>query len=226
MTRILVIDDEPEMVMGLRDNLHYEGYEVQTARDGHEGVAKALKELPDLIILDIMMPGMNGWDVCRELRRKGIKVPIIMLTARGQEADTVLGLELGADDYVTKPFSVRELSARVRAVLRRPGLRSEVESYSFGSIRIDFKRCLAFKGKRQIALTRKELEIIKYFIEHRGEALTRDRMLDEVWGYERFPTTRTVDNHILKLRQKLEDDPENPRFILTVHGIGYRFVSP
>lgn len=226
MTRILVVDDEPEMLMGLEDNLSYEGYEVLTARNGQDGLTKALKELPNLIILDIMMPGMSGWDVCRELRKKGMNVPIIMLTARGQEVDTVLGLELGADDYVRKPFSVRELLARVRAVLRRPALRSEVTSYSFGSVRIDFKRCVTLKGKRQIQLTRKELEIMKYFIEHKGEALTRERLLDEIWGYERFPTTRTVDNHILKLRQKLEDDPENPRFILTVHGIGYKFVSP
>lgn len=226
MTRILVVDDEPEMLMGLEDNLSYEGYEVLTARNGQDGLTKALKDLPNLIILDIMMPGMSGWDVCRELRKKGMNVPIIMLTARGQEVDTVLGLELGADDYVRKPFSVRELLARVRAVLRRPALRSEVTSYSFGSVRIDFKRCVTLKGKRQIQLTRKELEIMKYFIEHKGEALTRERLLDEIWGYERFPTTRTVDNHILKLRQKLEDDPENPRFILTVHGIGYKFVSP
>lgn len=226
MTRILVIDDEPEMLMGLEDNLRYEGYEVLTARNGQDGLTKALKELPNLIILDIMMPDLSGWDVCRELRKKGINIPVIMLTARGQEVDTVLGLELGADDYVRKPFSVRELSARVRAVLRRPGLRSEVTSYHFGSVRIDFKRCVTLKGKRQIQLTRKELEIMKYFIEHKGEALTRERLLDEIWGYERFPTTRTVDNHILKLRQKLEDDPENPRFILTVHGIGYKFVSP
>jgi DNA-binding response OmpR family regulator len=225
MTRILVIDDEPEMVMGLRDNLHYEGYEVLTARDGQEGLAKALKELPDLIILDIMMPGINGWDVCRELRKKDIRIPIIMLTARGQEADTVLGLELGADDYVSKPFSVRELLARVRAVLRRPGLRSEIDSYAFGSVRIDFSQCVAFRGKRQVPLTRKELDLMRYFIAHQGAVLSRERLLDEVWGYDRFPTTRTVDNHILKLRQKLEDDPEHPRFIQTVHGIGYRFVA-
>ncbi|MFQ5846709.1 MAG: response regulator transcription factor [Candidatus Methylomirabilales bacterium] len=226
MTRILVIDDEPEMLMGLEDNLSYEGYDVLTACDGREGLAKAQKEQPDLVILDILMPGMNGWDVCRELRKKGINVPIIMLTARGDEVDTVLGLELGADDYVRKPFSVRELLARVRAVLRRPGRRSEVTSCSFGSVRIDFKQCLALKGKRQIQLTRKELELMKYFVEHKGEALARERLLDEIWGYERYPTTRTVDNHILKLRQKLEEDPENPRFILTVHGIGYKFVSP
>lgn len=225
MTRILVIDDEPEMVMGLKDNLSYEGYEVLTARDGQEGLDKAVKELPDLILLDIMMPRMSGWDVCRDLRKRGVNIPIIMLTARGQEVDTVLGLELGADDYVTKPFSVRELLARVRAVLRRPGLRSEIEAYSFGSVRIDFKRRLAFKGKREVKLTRKEFEIMRYFIEHRGEALSREQMLDEIWGYERFPTTRTVDNHILRLRQKLEDDLETPRFILTIHGSGYKFVG-
>jgi len=184
-----------------------------------------VKELPDLILLDIMMPRISGWDVCRELRKRGINTPIIMLTARGQEVDTVLGLELGADDYVTKPFSVRELLARVRAVLRRPGVRSEIESYSFGSVRIDFKQRLVFKGKREVKLTRKEFEIMKYFIAHRGEALSREQMLDEIWGYEQFPTTRTVDTHILKLRQKLEDDPEHPRFILTVHGSGYKFVG-
>ncbi|MDZ4340386.1 MAG: response regulator transcription factor [candidate division NC10 bacterium] len=225
MTRILVIDDEPEMVRGLRDNLSYEGYEVLTAREGREGLATALKELPDLIILDIMMPGMSGWDVCRELRKKEVHIPIIMLTARGQEADTVMGLELGADDYITKPFSVRELLARVGAVMRRPGQRSDIDSYAFGSVRIDFKQCVVFRDTRQVSLTRKELDIMRYFVAHQGEVLSRERLLDEVWGYERFPTTRTVDNHILKLRQKLEDDPENPRFIQTVHGIGYRFVG-
>src|SRR6266540_640791 len=179
MPRILIVDDEPEMVRGLEDNLRFEGYQTLAAGDGNRGLQLALTEAPDLILLDIMMPGMSGWDVCRELRLRGLDVPVIMLTARGEEVDRVLGLELGADDYVTKPFGLRELLARIRAVLRRPGPRQKFEECAF----------------------------------------------DEVWGYDQFPTTRTVDTHILRLRQKFEDDPECPQFILTAHGQGYRFVG-
>ncbi len=225
MPRILIVDDEPEMLRGLEDNLQFEGYQTVTAGDGKKGLALALSEAPDLILLDVMMPGMSGWDLCRELRRRGLDVPVIMLTARGEEVDRVLGLELGADDYVTKPFSLRELMARIRAVLRRPGPRQKFEELAFGSVRVHLRARQAFKGGHEVRLTRKEFDLLRYLVEHPGEVITRDRLLDEVWGYERFPTTRTVDTHILRLRQKFEDDPERPAHILTAHGQGYRFVT-
>ncbi|HMH76346.1 MAG TPA: response regulator transcription factor [Candidatus Udaeobacter sp.] len=225
MPRILIVDDEPEMLRGLEDNLQFEGYQTVTAGDGRKGLALALSEAPDLILLDVMMPGMSGWDLCREIRQRGLDVPVIMLTARGEEVDRVLGLELGADDYVTKPFSLRELMARIRAVLRRPGPRQKFEEFAFGSVRVDLRARQAFKGGHEVRLTRKEFDLLRYLVEHPGEVITRDRLLDEVWGYERFPTTRTVDTHILRLRQKFEDDPERPAHILTAHGQGYRFVT-
>ena len=225
MPRILIVDDEPEMLRGLEDNLQFEGYQTVTAGDGKKGLALALSEAPDLILLDVMMPGMSGWDLCRELRRRGLDVPVIMLTARGEEVDRVLGLELGADDYVTKPFSLRELMARIRAVLRRPGPRQKFEEFAFGTVRVHLRARQAFKGGHEVRLTRKEFDLLRYLVEHPGEVITRDRLLDEVWGYERFPTTRTVDTHILRLRQKFEDDPERPTHILTAHGQGYRFVA-
>jgi two-component system alkaline phosphatase synthesis response regulator PhoP len=224
--RILIVDDEPEMVRGLEDNLRFEGYQTLSATNGADGLTLALKEGPDLIILDIMMPKMSGWDVLRGLRQKGRDLPVVMLTARGEEVDRVLGLELGADDYVTKPFSLRELLARVRAVLRRPGPRQRLEEFAFGDVRLHFRARQVFKAGREIRLTRKELDLLHYLVEHPGEVITRDRLLDEVWGYERFPTTRTVDTHVLRLRQKLEGDPEHPVHILTAHGQGYRFVAP
>jgi DNA-binding response OmpR family regulator len=224
MPRILIVDDEPEMVRGLEDNLRFEGYQTVAAGDGRRGLALALSEAPDLILLDVMMPGMSGWDLCRELRRRGLDTPVIMLTARGEEVDRVLGLELGADDYVTKPFSLRELMARIRAVLRRPGPRHKFEEFAFGDVRVHLRARQAFKAGREVRLTRKEFDLLRYFIEHPGEVVTRDRLLDEVWGYDRYPTTRTVDTHILRLRQKFEDDPERPAHILTAHGQGYRFV--
>ncbi|MGH7395420.1 MAG: response regulator transcription factor, partial [Candidatus Methylomirabilales bacterium] len=220
MPRILIVDDEPEMLRGLEDNLQFEGYQTVTAGDGKKGLALALSEAPDLILLDVMMPGMSGWDLCRELRQRGLDVPVIMLTARGEEVDRVLGLELGADDYVTKPFSLRELMARIRAVLRRPGPRQKFEEFAFGTVRVHLRARQAFKGGREVRLTRKEFDLLRYLVEHRGEVVTRDRLLDEVWGYEQFPTTRTVDTHILRLRQKFEKNPEHPAWILTVHGQG------
>ena len=228
MSRILIVDDEPEIVRGLEDNLRFEGYQTSTAADGREALTVAAREAPDLILLDIMMPGLSGWDVCRELRSQGIDVPIIMLTARGEEGDRVRGLELGADDYITKPFSLRELLARVRAVLRRPGPRHKVEELAFGDARVRPRGRQAFRAGREVGLTRKEFELLVYLLEHRGEVVTRERLLDEVWGYERFPTTRTVDTHILRLRRKFEADPDRPAFILTVHGQGYKFreVTP
>ncbi|MEK7878250.1 MAG: response regulator transcription factor [candidate division NC10 bacterium] len=225
MPRILIVDDEPEMVRGLEDNLRFEGYQTLSAGNGKDGLALALKEAPDLILLDIMMPQMSGWDLLRALRQKGLDVPVIMLTARAEEVDRVLGLELGADDYVTKPFSLRELLARVRAVLRRPGPRQKFEEFAFGEVRIHLRGRQVFKGGKEVRLTRKEFDLLRYLVEHRGEVITRDRLLDEVWGYERYPTTRTVDTHILRLRQKFEKDPERPAYILTAHGQGYRFAG-
>jgi two-component system alkaline phosphatase synthesis response regulator PhoP len=172
-----------------------------------------------------MMPRMSGWDVCRQLRQRGINVPIIMLTARGEETDRVQGLELGADDYVTKPFSLRELLARVRAVLRRPGPREKFEEFAFDDVRIHRRGRRVFKAGTELAMTRKEFDLLVYLVEHRGEIVTRDRLLDEVWGYEQFPTTRTVDTHVLRLRQKLERDPDRPAWILTVHRQGYKFAG-
>ena len=225
MATILIVDDEPQMVRGLEDNLRFEGYQTLTAGNGERALALASSEAPDLIVLDLMMPGLSGWDVCRTLRERGLDIPIIMLTARGEETDQVRGLELGADDYVTKPFSLRELLARIRAVLRRPGPRRKIESFAFGDARLHPRSRQAFKAGREVVLTRKEFELLHYLVEHPGEILTRDRLLNEVWGYERFPTTRTVDNHVLRLRQKFETDPERPVHILTVHGQGYRFET-
>ena len=225
MPRILIVDDEPAIVQGLEDNLRFEGYQTVSATNGADGLALALSDAPDLVLLDITMPAMSGWDVCRELRRRGVDVPVIMLTARGAEADRVLGLELGADDYVPKPFSLRELLARVRAVLRRPGPRRKFEEFAFGDVRVRLRGRQVFKAGREVRLTRKEFDLLVFLVEHRGEVVTRERLLDEVWGYERFPTTRTVDTHILRLRRKFEADPDGPAVIETVHGQGYRFVS-
>ncbi|MGH7307869.1 MAG: response regulator transcription factor [Candidatus Rokuibacteriota bacterium] len=217
------MDDEPEIVRGLEDNLRFEGYQTCAATDGEAALALAGREAPDLVLLDLMMPKMSGWEVCRALRAQGIDVPIIMLTARGEEADRVRGLELGADDYITKPFSLRELLARVRAVLRRPGPRHKVAEYAFGDVRVRVRGRQVFKAGRAMSLTRKEFDLLAYLLAHQGEVVTRERLLDEVWGYERFPTTRTVDTHVLRLRRKFEADPEQPRWILTVHGQGYKF---
>jgi DNA-binding response OmpR family regulator len=226
VARILIVDDEPEMVRGLQDNLRFEGYQTLSATHGREGLRLALHEAPDLILLDVMMRELSGWDVLRALRQERVDIPVILLTARGEEVDRVLGLELGADDYITKPFSVRELLARVRAVLRRPGARQKGETIGFGDVRISVRARQAFKAGREVQLTRKEFDLLRFLAEHRGEVLTRDRLLDEVWGYARFPTTRTVDTHILRLRQKFEADPEHPRYILRVHGLGYKLVPP
>ena len=224
--RILVVEDEPNMVAGLRDNFEFEGYEVLTARDGVEGLERALNESPDLVVLDVMMPRMSGLEVCRQLRAKRASIPIIMLTARGQEVDKVVGLELGADDYVTKPFSIRELLARVKAILRRTAaIPKQQDQHSFGDIEVDLHRRRVVKAGKALDISSKEFELLQYFICHSGETLSRDRLLEEVWGYENYPTTRTVDTHLVRLRQKLEPDPEQPQYFLTVHGTGYRFVG-
>ena len=226
MKKILIIEDEPDLVKGLKLNLSDEGYDVDWAVNGKEGLRKAVEETPDLIILDIMLPEMDGLEVCRKLRQKNIDTPIIMLTAKGREIDKVVGLEIGADDYMTKPFSIRELVARIKARLRHAesGRESVHEVYSIGDIEVDFARYkIKCKGK-ELDLTSLETEILKYFVAHQGKVITRDDMLDKIWGYESFPTTRTIDNHILKLRKKIEEDPSHPRHILSVYGGGYRFI--
>ncbi len=226
MTKILIVEDEPNMVAGLRDNFEFEGYQVLTAGDGVAGLERALAELPDLVILDVMMPRMSGLDVCKQLKARRPSIPVIMLTARGQEVDKVVGLELGADDYVTKPFSIRELLARVKAVLRRAHATPHAkDEYAFGDVEINLRSCQASRKGKALEFSSKEFELLKYFLCHPGETLSRDRLLEEVWGYDHFPTTRTVDAHIVRLRQKVEPKPDEPRFILTVHGTGYKFVS-
>jgi two-component system alkaline phosphatase synthesis response regulator PhoP len=226
MPKILIVEDEPGMVQGLRDNFEFEGYQVLSAMDGVAGLERALADSPDIVILDVMMPRMSGLDVCKQLKAKRPAIPIIMLTARGQEVDKVVGLELGADDYVTKPFSIRELLARVKAVLRRAGsLPKDKDRYNFGEIEVDLRSCQVSRNGKSLDVSSKEFDLLKYFLCHPGEALTRDRLLEDVWGYDKFPTTRTVDAHIVRLRQKLEPKPDDPRFFLTVHGTGYKFVG-
>ena len=225
-TRILIVEDEPAMVAGLRDNFEFEGYDVISADDGVSGLERALADDPDLVVLDVMMPRMSGLDVCKQLKAKRPSVPIIMLTARGQEIDKVVGLELGADDYVTKPFSIRELMARVKAVLRRVSPQAGLpEVYRFSDVEINIRSNEVLRAGTPIELSAKEFALLAYFISHPVETLSRDRLLDAVWGYENYPNTRTVDTHIVHLRQKLELNPEEPRFILTVHGSGYKFVG-
>ena len=223
---MLVVDDEEDIRALLRLQLERAGYEVVDEPGGRAALRSFHEGKPDLVLLDVTMPGRSGWDVCRELRQRGLDVPIIMLTARGEEADRVRGLELGADDYVTKPFSLRELLARVRAVLRRPGPRQKFEELAFGDVRVHRRGRRVTRAGREVRLTRKEYDLLVYLATHPGDVVTRERLLDEVWGYERFPTTRTVDTHVLRLRRKLEADPDRPRFIHTVHGQGYRFVVP
>jgi two-component system alkaline phosphatase synthesis response regulator PhoP len=225
--KILIIEDEADLVKGLGLNLADEGYEVDWASDGQEGLRKALAEAPDLIILDLMLPKMSGLDVCRELRQKKAVVPIIMLTAKGEEVDKVVGLEIGADDYMTKPFSVRELLARIKAHLRREkrDVGTIPKTYIFGDVEIDFVHFKVKSKGRESDLTSLEVEILKYLIAHKGEVVTREALLDKIWGYEKFPTTRTIDNHILKLRKKIENDPAHPTHIFSVYGEGYRFMG-
>ena len=192
VAKILIVEDEPNMVSGLRDNFEFEGYDVITAQDGVSGLSRALDESPDLVLLDVMMPRMSGLDVCRQLKSKRPSIPVIMLTARGQEVDKVVGLELGADDYVTKPFSIRELLARVKAVLRRAHtVPKEQDRYLFGEIEVDMRSCQVSKKGRAMDFSSKEFDLLKYFLCHAGETLSRDRLLQEVWGYDHFPTTRT-----------------------------------
>jgi len=225
--RILIIEDEEDLVEGLKLNLADEGYELDWAFDGTEGLRKALEQAPDLIILDIMLPEMDGLELCRHLRQKGVGIPIIMLTAKGKEIDKVVGLEIGADDYVTKPFSVRELLARIKAHLRRANREEKdvPKIYSFDDVEIDFAHLKVRRKGKEWDLTALEMEILKYLIAQRGKVVSRNNLLDKIWGYESYPTTRTIDNHILKLRKKIEDDPAHPGYIISVYGVGYRFTG-
>jgi DNA-binding response OmpR family regulator len=227
MSRVLVVEDDEAMAVALRDGFTYEGYEVTVARDGEDGLRHARENPPDLMILDVMLPKMTGLEVCKLLRGEGSQLPIIMLTARGQEIDKVLGLKLGADDYVTKPFSFMELMARVEAVLRRsqPGGLGHSSVYEFGDMSVDMDRHDATKGGEPVELTPREFRLLGYLLEHRGEVVSREELLDAVWGYDTIPFTRTVDTHIAKLRKKIEDDASDPQHIITVHRLGYKFVG-
>jgi DNA-binding response OmpR family regulator len=214
------------LLEGLKDNLEVEGYEVMTATDGESGLKHVLQYQPDAVILDLMLPKLGGFDVCRTLRDRGFETPLLILTARSQESDKILGLELGADDYVTKPFSIHELLARLRAMIRRSTRAPRrVGGYRFGAVEIDFARQRASRGNSTIALSSLEFEVLRYFVARRGQIIPRESLLNEVWGYHAFRTTRAVDNLVGRLRQKLEDRPHEPRYILTVYGVGYKFVE-
>lgn len=225
--KILIIEDETDLIKGLKINLTDEGYEVDWAVNGLEGLRKALEDHPDLILLDIMLPEMDGLAVCRKLRQKNSAIPVIMLTAKGGEIDKVVGLEIGADDYMTKPFSIRELLARIKARLRNTEQTETkaADSYSFGENVVDFIRFKVIRKGVEQELTSLEIEILRYFVQHRQEVITRDALLDKIWGYDTFPTTRTIDNHILKIRKKIEEEPSHPQYILSVYGGGYRFMG-
>ncbi len=224
--RILLVEDEPSLVLTLSDRLLSEGYRVETAGDGDTALAKALTEPFDLILLDVMLPGRDGFEVCRELRSRDSQVPVLMLTARGQVIDRVVGLKLGADDYLTKPFEMMELLARVEALLRRSrGPAAPAGVYAFGDVRVDFRRAEVYRDGVPVPLSALEFKLLAFFIENRGALLTRDELLDKVWGYDAMPVTRTVDVHVGSLRQKLERNPSRPEFILTVHRRGYRFAG-
>ena len=225
--KILVVDDEEELVRGISINLQREGYEAVYALNGKDAVAKALRESPDLVLLDLMLPEKDGLQVCRELREKKFRAPIIMLTAKSEEVDKVIGLEIGADDYITKPFSIREVLARIKAHLRR-GDREERQApsvFCFDDVEIDFIHFKIFRSGREFELTSLEVDILRYFVSHRGEVVSRNDLLERVWGYDKFPSTRTIDNHINKLRKKLEANPSQPCFLFSVYGEGYRFMG-
>jgi two-component system response regulator VicR len=225
MTMVLTVEDDPAILRGLSDNLRFEGYQVITASDGETGYELQREKKPDLIVLDLMLPRMSGLEFCRKLRAEGIQTPILILTARSEEPDRVLGLDLGADDYVTKPFSVRELMARVRALLRRSQPHSDVpDDLRFENVEIDFRSYEARRSGQLVEMTRKEFAILRYLASRAGEVVTRDDLLNEVWGFEAYPTSRTVDNHVAGLRAKLETDSSKPEHIKTVHGVGYKFV--
>jgi DNA-binding response OmpR family regulator len=222
---ILIIEDDISILRGLKDNLIFEGYLVHTSTDGKEGLKLAIEKHIDLLLLDLVLPGINGYEICRKLKKEKPQLPIIMITARGSEMDTVAGLDVGADDYISKPFGIPELLARVRAVLRRSSTDGqEIETYSFGNVSLDFKKFRAIVNNEQTELSNREFAIMEYLIEHEQEVIHRHDLLEKVWGFEVTPTTRTVDNYILGLRKKLETDPSNPKHIITIRGAGYKFM--
>jgi len=222
MTRILIVEDEPDLAFGLEDDLKTEGYEVETVRDGVTASRRAREQAWDLILLDVMLPGRDGFEVCRDLRRSGLHTPVIMLTAKTQEAEKVLGLELGADDYVTKPFSPRELRARIKAALRRSSAQVP-EVYRFGDVEVDFTRAELRRGGAAVEVTSLEFKLMAAFIRNKGRVLSRDQLLEGAWGRDTFVTDRVVDHHIVNLRRKIEPRPEQPRYLISVRGMGYRF---
>lgn len=223
---ILVVEDDISILMGLKDNLIIEGYTVSTSLNGKEGLKMALQNRIDLLILDIMLPGMNGFEICKKVKSEKPLIPVLMLTARSSEMDKIAGLDYGADDYITKPFSISELLARIRAVLRRAyPINKKLERFSFDNIKIDFIKMTTFVDEKEIRFTKKEFSILHYFIQHEGEVVHRHDLLDEVWGYDSIPSTRTVDNSILEIRKKIEKIPSNPKHIISVSGVGYRFIS-
>lgn len=226
MAHILIVEDERHMLIGLKDNLEFEGYVVDTADNGIRGLESLISKKYDLALLDVMMPGMSGLDVCKKARSQGVKTPIIFLTAKGEEIDKVLGLELGADDYITKPFSLRELLARIKAVLRRSDIApaSEMSTAQIGRLLIDFQHYEAKEDGLTVKMTHKEFDTLKFLLLHKNEVVSRYQLLEEVWGYESQPTTRTIDNFILKLRQKIETTPNEPQHIITAHGVGYKLI--
>jgi two-component system, OmpR family, alkaline phosphatase synthesis response regulator PhoP len=225
--RILLVEDEESLIFTMQDRLAGEGYDTAVATDGEAALDVATRRAFDCILLDVALPKKNGFDVCRELRRRGVQTPILMLTARGQVIDRVFGLKLGADDYVTKPFDMAELLARIEALMRRPRAltASSTDIYAFGEVEVDFRRAEVKRRGAPVELSGLELKLLRYLIEHRGSVLSRDELLEKVWGYEATPVTRTVDVHIGSLRQKLEPNPARPDFIVTVHGLGYKFVG-
>ena len=226
MYKILIIEDDRSILKAVETNLVGEGYEVETAMDGLTGLERASDPSQDLILLDLMLPKLPGEEICLRLRQNGITTPILFLTAKNEEEHRIAGFELGADDYVAKPFSIRELLGRIQAILRRAaGQKHLLAHYHFADVALDFVKMEARKGDDPVVLTTREFAILRLMVSNKGVVISRDRLLNEVWGYDAYPSTRTVDNQIVKLRQKLEDDPENPRFILTVRGTGYKFVG-
>ena len=226
MKRLLLVEDEPGLVFTLTDRLAREGYSVEHSGDGESALERAASGGFDLVLLDVMLPRMNGLDVLRDLRRRGNDTPVILLTARGQLIDKVVGLKLGADDYVTKPFEMIELLARIEAKLRRaPAPSRPADGYQFGNVAIDFRKAEVTRDGQPLDLAAREFQLLRYFVEHRGATLTREELLNEVWGYNAMPSTRTVDVHVAWLRQKVEPAPKHPQYILTVHGMGYKFTG-
>jgi len=230
MEKVLIIEDEVTILKGLKDNLKDEGYQVSTAQDGKKGLEKAIAEDVDLVLLDVMLPGMNGFDVCKGIKLKKIALPVIMLTAKSKEDDKILGLGLGADDYITKPFGINEVLARIKAVLRRVEIHkkakgTKLDFQEFGDVKLDFVKLEAYKGKKKIKLSKREFDVLSYMIKRKGEVVSRNDLLDVVWGYDVFPTTRTVDNFIARIRKQVESKPAKPKHIVSVRSVGYKFVT-